>query len=177
MAAKRRVLGDSAFRAAVRVAVYAGDSPEFVHEDVSPGADASAADTGLRHRALPPDGRRYPLPARIRLYAGDAVRARRFLRHRFLASQPGATELQRSGAGRPGGDHAARGVLVPAGADLDSGTAGSLFLSRPLRLPADPGGICTGTELGDQPRRHAFRGRREAAPHAVYPSPGLLPLR
>ena len=112
--------------------VLPGHGSERLHEDVGAVAGAGAADAGLRHHPLPADGRRHPLPPRLRLHAGDALRAGGLLRDRLLPGEPGAEEFQGSGAERPGGHHADGGVPVPAGAQLDSGAPGPLLLSRPL---------------------------------------------
>ena len=78
---------------------------------------------------------------------------------------------------RPGGGHADGGVPVPAGAQLDSGTARPLLLSRPLRLPAHAGRVRARAELGNRSRRHALGGGRAAAADALHPAPGFLPVR
>src|SRR5947209_6612309 len=134
MAAQRRVRGYPAVRAALRAALQPGDGSPHVHEDVGSVAGAGALDAGLRHRALPADGRRHPLPPRVRLYAGNSLRAGRLLWNRFLPGQPDTEEFQGPAAKLAGRYHAYGRVPVPARAHLDSGTAGPLLLSRPLRL-------------------------------------------
>ena len=136
---------------------------------------ADPAHPGLRHRALPADGRGHHLPPRLRLHAGHALRAGGVLRHRLLAGQPGAEELQGSGQHRADHGHADRGVPVPAHPQLDSGAARPVLLSRPLRLPAHPGGVRPRAQLGDRPGPHAVVGGRAAAADAFDQAPGVLP--
>src|SRR5262249_4853971 len=116
---------------------------------------AAAADIGVRHRALPTDGRRYPFPSRLRIYACDYLRTRVFLRHRFLAGQPGEEKFPGPWQYRLDDGDADYGFSVPADPQLDPGAARQILLSRSLRLPAHAGGVRSRAELGNGPRRHA----------------------
>ena len=61
--------------------------PELLPEDVGALAGADPADAGLRHRALPADGRGHHFPPRLCLHAGHDLRAGGLLRARVLAGQ------------------------------------------------------------------------------------------
>src|SRR6185295_13481394 len=99
-------------------------------EDFGAGAAIHPTHTGLRNRALPPDGRGYLVPARIRVYARNCVRPGGILRHDHFARQPGAEELPGSGEYRPDHGHAGCRVSVSTDPQLDSGAAGPVLLPR-----------------------------------------------
>src|SRR5438046_264723 len=77
MAAQWRLLRDPAVRAVLRSALQPGHRSQRVHEDVGDVAHAGAADAGLRDHPLPADGCRHPVPPRLRVHAGDPLRAGR----------------------------------------------------------------------------------------------------
>ncbi len=135
------------------------------------------ADSGLCHRAVPPDGRRHPVPARVCVYAGHAVRAGGFLRHHFLARQPGAEKLPGPGQHRADHRHAGGGVPVPADPQLDPGAAGPVLLPRPIRLPPHAGRVRARAEHGNRSRDHAPLGGRPADPDTLDPPSGIFPTR
>ena len=87
------------------------------------GVRADPDHLGVRHRALPPDGRGHHLPARLRLHPGHHLRAGRLLRPDFLGGRPGGHRSHRGR--RPDPD---RGLRLPAHPQVDPGNAGPLRL-------------------------------------------------
>ncbi len=92
MAAQRHSLRHPAVRPVLRAAVCRRGHPEHVPEDVGAVGGAGSADAGLRHRALPADGRGHHFPPRLRLHAGYNLRAGGLLRAGVFAGQPGAED-------------------------------------------------------------------------------------
>ena len=60
---------------------------------------------------------------------------------------------------------------------LDTGTAGPLLLSRPLRLPPHADRIRARAEFGNRSRPHAAIGGRPADADALDPARGFFPRR
>ena len=81
VAANGAVCGILPFAAVLRAAIRARYVPNAYMKMAVLFADADPADDGLRHRALPADGRRHHLPPRLRIHAGDVVRAGGILRN------------------------------------------------------------------------------------------------
>ena len=84
------------FAAVLRAALRARRGAQLLHEDERAQRGADPADAGLRHRALPADGRGHHFPPRLFLHAGHAVRAGGLLRHCLLAGQPGEAVVSRT---------------------------------------------------------------------------------
>ena len=114
MAAQRHAVRICAVRDSQRNPLRSRSSVQPVDELRGCHAAFDPAYDRHRHRALPADGRRCHFPPRLRLYAGDALRARRVLRDRVLAGQPGAEEFQGPREYRSHHGHADRHVPVPA---------------------------------------------------------------
>ena len=156
VAAQRNILRHPALRAVLRAAVlrWAWSRTRTRRWRCS-RVGADSADPGLRHRALPADGRGHHLPPRLCLHAGDDLRAGGVLRHWSFRSAGWCRRTSRSGQYRRDDRHADRRLPLPAHPQLDPGVARPALLPRPLRLPPHAGGVRPRTELRDRPGRHA----------------------
>ena len=101
MAAQRDVCRHPAFRAVLYAAVSSWIHSLAADEGVGTFAATDPAEPGVRDRALPADGRGYPVPARIRVYAGDGVCAGRLLRHHHSRSARWCRRISRISGNTP----------------------------------------------------------------------------